>query len=275
MSASKSANWVKKLRRWRFRKISIKPIISVKRRRLLPDDPQPRSAPCVWIVTDFSLSAAARPDAARHACRSSSASCHNIRRILPTLSAARSASKVSAINSRSALRMMSGALRVGLGFRQAIILVTEEVPNPARRELLRVIGRANIGINILDALDETEPQRPQQRDAHVRSRRTRSTADGRRSREGPRKISRHDSRPPPRRTQDERADVAGPHGSADHRRVARARRRLRHADAARYEGSDASHSSRAGACSESRRCSSKLAAAFVLSKILKSWTHNG
>ena len=53
-----------------------------------------------------------------------------------------------------ALRMMSGALRVGLGFRQAIILVTEEVPNPARRELLRVIGRANIGINILDALDE-------------------------------------------------------------------------------------------------------------------------
>lgn len=53
-----------------------------------------------------------------------------------------------------ALRMMSGALRVGLGFRQAIILVTDEVPNPARRELLRVIGRANIGINILDALDE-------------------------------------------------------------------------------------------------------------------------
>lgn len=53
-----------------------------------------------------------------------------------------------------ALRMMSGALRVGLGFRQAIILVTEEVPDPARRELLRVIGRANIGINIMDALDE-------------------------------------------------------------------------------------------------------------------------
>lgn len=53
-----------------------------------------------------------------------------------------------------ALRMMSGALRVGLGFRQAIILVTEEVPDPARRELLRVIGRANIGINLMDALDE-------------------------------------------------------------------------------------------------------------------------
>ncbi len=52
------------------------------------------------------------------------------------------------------LRMMSGALRVGLGFRQAIILVTEEVPDPARRELMRVIGRANIGVNIVDALDE-------------------------------------------------------------------------------------------------------------------------
>ena len=52
------------------------------------------------------------------------------------------------------LRMMSGALRVGLGFRQAIILVTEEVPDPARRELMRVIGRANIGINLVDALDE-------------------------------------------------------------------------------------------------------------------------
>ena len=60
-----------------------------------------------------------------------------------------------------ALRMMSGALRVGLGFRQAIILVTEEVPNPARRELLRVIGRANIGINISGRTRRDEPQRSQ------------------------------------------------------------------------------------------------------------------
>jgi tight adherence protein B len=52
------------------------------------------------------------------------------------------------------LRMLSGALRVGLGLRQAIILVTEEVPDPARREFMRVIGRANIGISISDALDE-------------------------------------------------------------------------------------------------------------------------
>jgi tight adherence protein B len=68
----------------------------------------------------------------------------------------RGAQRIKGFNDQfeSALRMMAGALRVGLGFRQAIILVTEEVPDPARRELLRVIGRANIGINIMDALDE-------------------------------------------------------------------------------------------------------------------------
>ena len=68
----------------------------------------------------------------------------------------RGAQRVRGFNDQfeMALRMMSGALRVGLGFRQAIILVSEEVPDPARRELLRVIGRANIGINIVDALDE-------------------------------------------------------------------------------------------------------------------------
>jgi tight adherence protein B len=52
------------------------------------------------------------------------------------------------------MRMLAGALRVGLGFRQAIILVTEEVPDPARREFMRVIGRTNLGIPIVDALDE-------------------------------------------------------------------------------------------------------------------------
>jgi len=52
------------------------------------------------------------------------------------------------------LRTLAGALRVGLGFRQALILVSEEVQNPARRELQRVIGRANIGVNLIDALDE-------------------------------------------------------------------------------------------------------------------------
>jgi tight adherence protein B len=52
------------------------------------------------------------------------------------------------------LRMIASAMRVGSGFRQAIILVTEEVPDPSRREFMRVMGRTNIGVNIVDALEE-------------------------------------------------------------------------------------------------------------------------
>ena len=58
------------------------------------------------------------------------------------------------------MRMLAGALRVGLGLRQALILVTEEVPDPARREFLRVVGRTNIGIAIVDALDELATSMP-------------------------------------------------------------------------------------------------------------------
>jgi tight adherence protein B len=58
------------------------------------------------------------------------------------------------------LRMLAGALRVGLGLRQAVILVTEEVADPARREFMRVIGRTNIGIPIVDALDELAKSMP-------------------------------------------------------------------------------------------------------------------
>ncbi len=58
------------------------------------------------------------------------------------------------------LRMLSGALRVGLGLRQAIILVTEEIPDPARRELMRVIGRTNIGVTIVDALEDLAKSMP-------------------------------------------------------------------------------------------------------------------
>jgi tight adherence protein B len=58
------------------------------------------------------------------------------------------------------LRMLAGALRVGLGLRQAIILVTEEIPDPARREFMRVIGRTNLGLPIVDALDELARSMP-------------------------------------------------------------------------------------------------------------------
>jgi tight adherence protein B len=59
-----------------------------------------------------------------------------------------------------ALRMMSSSLRVGLGLRQAIVIVTEELVDPARHEFLRVIGRTNIGIGILDAIDEVAERMP-------------------------------------------------------------------------------------------------------------------
>ena len=59
-----------------------------------------------------------------------------------------------------ALRMMSSSLRVGLGLRQAIVVVTEELDDPARHEFVRVIGRTNIGISILDAIDEVAERMP-------------------------------------------------------------------------------------------------------------------
>jgi tight adherence protein B len=51
------------------------------------------------------------------------------------------------------LRMMSSGLRVGLGLRQAIVLVTEEVADPARVEFARAIGETMIGVTMNDALE--------------------------------------------------------------------------------------------------------------------------
>ena len=51
------------------------------------------------------------------------------------------------------LRMISGAMRVGLSLRQAMVLVTEEMPNPARREFIRVLGRTNVGMSVTDSLE--------------------------------------------------------------------------------------------------------------------------
>ena len=51
------------------------------------------------------------------------------------------------------LRMIGNGLRVGLGLRQALVLVTEEMPDPARVEFARLIGQTNIGVPLNDALD--------------------------------------------------------------------------------------------------------------------------
>lgn len=58
------------------------------------------------------------------------------------------------------MRMISGAMRVGLSLRQALQMVTEELPDPARREFLRVVGRTNLGVPIVDALDEVAKGMP-------------------------------------------------------------------------------------------------------------------
>ena len=59
-----------------------------------------------------------------------------------------------------ALRMVASATRVGLGLRQGLIMVIEELPDPARREFMRIVGQTNIGISILDAVDDLSGRMP-------------------------------------------------------------------------------------------------------------------
>ncbi|HEX3468001.1 MAG TPA: type II secretion system F family protein [Candidatus Elarobacter sp.] len=53
-----------------------------------------------------------------------------------------------------ALRLISSGLRVGLSLRQALVLVTEEMGDPAQTEFSRVIARSNIGVPMDVALDD-------------------------------------------------------------------------------------------------------------------------
>jgi tight adherence protein B len=52
------------------------------------------------------------------------------------------------------MRSLVSGVRVGLGLRQALVHVTEQSKDPARKELTRVIGTANLGTSLFDALDE-------------------------------------------------------------------------------------------------------------------------
>jgi len=52
-----------------------------------------------------------------------------------------------------ATRLIAGALRVGLGLRQALAIVVDELPDPARYEFRRVIAHTNLGASIYDAID--------------------------------------------------------------------------------------------------------------------------
>ncbi len=59
-----------------------------------------------------------------------------------------------------ATRLIAGGLRVGLGVRQALAVVIEELPDPGRHEFRRVIGQTNLGASIFDALDTMTARMP-------------------------------------------------------------------------------------------------------------------
>ena len=59
-----------------------------------------------------------------------------------------------------ALRLIAGGVRVGLGLRQALTVVIEEMTDPARHEYMRIIGQTNIGMSVYDALDGLAERMP-------------------------------------------------------------------------------------------------------------------
>lgn len=58
------------------------------------------------------------------------------------------------------LRLMVSGLRAGLSIRQAMLMVVEQSPDPARHEFMRVIGQTNIGMSMYDALDSLAERLP-------------------------------------------------------------------------------------------------------------------
>jgi tight adherence protein B len=59
-----------------------------------------------------------------------------------------------------ALRLIGSGVRIGLALRQALTMVTEEMPDPARHEYVRVVGQTNIGVSVYDALDMLAKRMP-------------------------------------------------------------------------------------------------------------------
>ncbi|MEO9171202.1 MAG: type II secretion system F family protein [Candidatus Baltobacteraceae bacterium] len=58
------------------------------------------------------------------------------------------------------LRLIAGAMRVGMGLRQALVMVITDMPDPARVEFNRVLSQTTIGIGIHDALDALAERMP-------------------------------------------------------------------------------------------------------------------
>jgi tight adherence protein B len=60
------------------------------------------------------------------------------------------------------LRLMASGIRAGLGIRQALVLVTEEMPDPARYEFHLLLMQTNIGVSLNDALTRLAQRMPSQ-----------------------------------------------------------------------------------------------------------------
>jgi len=58
------------------------------------------------------------------------------------------------------LRLMASSVRVGLGLQQALAAVVREMSEPTRYEFSRLIGRNNIGVPLVDALDDLAERMP-------------------------------------------------------------------------------------------------------------------
>ncbi len=58
------------------------------------------------------------------------------------------------------LRLIGSGLRVGVGLRQSLMLVIEELADPSRYEFMRVVGQTNIGVSVFDAIDDLAARMP-------------------------------------------------------------------------------------------------------------------
>jgi tight adherence protein B len=58
------------------------------------------------------------------------------------------------------LRLIVGAMRAGLGLRQALLQVVSDMPDPSRMEFSRVLSQTQIGVSIYDALDQLAERMP-------------------------------------------------------------------------------------------------------------------
>jgi len=74
----------------------------------------------------------------------------------------RIATRLAAFNDQLeiVLRLIVSALRVGLGFRQSLSMIINDLPEPASVEFRRVLAQTTIGVGVNDALDQLAKRMP-------------------------------------------------------------------------------------------------------------------